>query len=142
MCEPYIGNSEICDQVFTQGVDYIYVPYTRGLANQQILLNELEAANGEQISVASSACKDLFSRFLCKSFFFGCDPGTESRFSSPMSVCPEECSAVQTGCPELWNALGSSVLGGLDFADCSTVGRILEPLPHCCTGIGGMHGMF
>ena len=135
VCEPYIGNSEICDRVFTQGVDYIYIPYTRGQANQQILLSELETAIGEQISAASGPCQALFSRFLCKSFFFNC--GTRGRFTPPMSVCPEECSAVQAGCSDLWSALGS-VLGGLDFADCSTIGRVLEPLPHCCTGIGGM----
>ena len=57
-----------------------------------------------------------------------------------MSVCAEECRTVQTECPDLWDSLGSSALGGFDFADCSTVGRVLEPLPHCCTdaGIGGI----
>ena len=136
VCEPYVGNSSICDRVFTKEVDHVYIPITRftgGRVDQSALLEELEASLGGLISVAPGTCQDLFSRFLCNSYFFGCGTG----FSPPASVCPEECSTVQTECPELWAALGrSSALGGLDFADCSTVGRVLEPLPHCCSDAG------
>ena len=135
MCIPYTGNSEICNRVFTEGVDYVYIPYSRGRADQQQrLLEKLETAIGSLIEVASDRCRNLFSIFLCNSFFFAC--GTEDSFSPPMSVCPRECNLVQRECPALWEGLGSSLLSGLDLANCSTVGRALEPLPYCCTDPG------
>ncbi len=143
MCEPYSGNSSICNRVFTEGVDLVYIPHTRGQDDQSTLLRELETALGGLISAAPETCQDLFSRFLCNSYFFVC--GSDDGFSPPVSVCSEECSTVQTECPELWAALGRSpALGGLDFANCSTVGRALEPLPHCCSdaGIGKVYVMF
>ena len=135
VCVPYSGSSSICNRVFTGRVDYVYVPYSRGQVD--LALDQLERVIGSMISLASDTCQNLFSRFLCNSFIFGC--GSETSFSSPMSVCPEECNLVQRECPELWAALGSSLLRGFDFTNCSTVGRVLEPLPHCCTdaGIGG-----
>ena len=137
VCVPYTGNSVTCNQIFTEGVDYVYIPYSRGRADQQqILLNKLETAIGSVILVASDRCRNLFSRFLCNTFFFDC--GTEDSFRprAPTSVCPEECNFVQRECPVLWEALQSSLLSGFDFANCSTVGQALEPLPHCCTDAG------
>ena len=130
-CEPYRG-SGICNSVYTQGVDNVYIPSSRGVS-QEMLNERLEMTFGTLLEVVTDECRELFSKYVCNSLYFHC--GTNlSEIVPPVSVCPEECSFVKESCPELWMALQkSSEFGGEDFTNCNTTGDILEPLAHCCS---------
>ena len=125
----YQNGSDICDTVFTSGVDYIYLPHRRGLTTQADFHRKLHDAIGSELSV-SSQCQEVFSTYVCSSFFFPC--GKEGEIHRPNSVCSDDCLYVQNTCSELWEVLLSSELGMEDFADCNTTGEILEPLEYCC----------
>ena len=130
-CVPYKGETEVCDEVLTAGVDYVFITrahHTQGNVTAFIKENILSAL----ISTSgSSHCKQLIYRMICKYYLIPC--GTETNQLPPSTICPEECSAVQAECGPAWDA-ASLGLKGYQFISCEDTSALVFPLPNCCTG--------
>ena len=75
-------------------------------------------------------CRDKIYRIICNYYLSPC--GTEIL---PSSICPEDCSAVQTECPAAWEAAQLG-LKEYNFISCDDISAFLFPLPICCTRVG------
>lgn len=131
VCEPYRGHVDICNDIFTVGVDYVFITRTHGpqknisrLFNQDILTTLLS-----QNSYGSSNCHYQIAEVICNYFLSPC--GTESSRVPPHSICPEYCSAVQMECPE-WEAVQ---LGLNQLISCNDTSAFLSPLISCCVDL-------
>ena len=134
ICEPYKGGIEVCDGVFTEEVDYVFIAATHGSQKYiSIFLEENDLTTLLTRNNDDSTCRDQVSQIICKYYLSPC--GTASSQTLPTSVCPEDCYAVKMKCPIAWNnaQLG---LEKYNFISCNDTSAFLFPLPSCCTGIG------
>ena len=132
-CEPYTGGIEACNDVFTAGVDYVFIAAHWASENETSMT--LEQAIPKQLKLIShsdaSFCYDQLNTLICKYYLSPC--GTESSQILPRSICSEDCYAVQRDCPTAWDA----VQQGFDnFINCNDTSALFFPLPNCCTGVG------
>ena len=141
VCEAYTGDVAPCNSVFREGVDYIYIPYTRIFGNQRrlsIFINDATLA----LSLLPMQCRDVAIKVLCTYYFIPC--GTSTAFQPPASVCSEQCFHLRNDlCPIQWEQAllyfadrQDLIAVGLNLIDCNSSGEILEPLSHCCVDAG------
>ena len=113
-------------------MDYLYLP--KRLGNDLSALGvKLEMAIGPAFDVASKECQQLFSTYVCNSFFFR-SKNASGQLALPTPLCAEECMVVQSRCPILWSMYNKSDIG--KNKSCSHTGELLDPLPYCCSGEG------
>ena len=148
-CLPYKirerGNP--CDLVYTEGIDYIYLPDRRTGGDIDRYLNLVEDAS-LILSLVPDKCLDPALRVLCHFYFPPC--GNSTHFQSPTSVCIEFCNYLQELCPFEWGQAiaffeeNDSRLRpqGLTFINCSNTGEYLDPLSYCCSDVGLQIRMF
>ena len=111
-CEPYLDSSynrvSPCDQFFTPGVDYVYIPNARVGGNQYRLRRFLEDIKGV-IDFIPEHCRDISVRFLCYYYYLPC--GYNGTYHVPQFVCSEFCKYVsQTLCPDVWKQAGDLLI--------------------------------
>jgi len=141
VCEAYAGEAAQCNSVFRQGIDYIYIPYTRTSADQH-RLSSLINDTTIVIDLLPVQCIPVAIKVLCTFYFIPC--GNSTVFQPPVSVCSEECFHLRNDlCPNQWERALAYFAGrpdliarGLNLIDCNNSGQILEPLSHCCVNAG------
>ena len=129
-----------CDDLFQQGVDYVYIPYTRtggDLRSYLRFLVDIDIA----FQLAPDRCKREAQLILCHYFLPPC--GNSTVFEPPTSVCKDVCNYLRNLCPveyefmlEYFQQQPSLSQAGLTFINCSNTGEYIEPLPHCCSDVG------
>ena len=138
MCEPYSGDVEICNDIFTVGVDYVFITRVHGsqkniskFLEENVLITRISRDSG-------SHCTNQILRVICNYYLSPC--GTNSSQLPPYSICPEDCSAVEKECPIAWETAQFG-LKDYQFIKCDDTSSVLFPLPSCCTGVGLQHAM-
>ena len=132
VCEPYNGSIEICNEVLTPTLNYVFISKAHG--SQENISQFLEFSLPHTvISEAGDYCRLQIYRIVCNHYFTPCD--SEGRELPPSSICPEECSLVENACPSVWEAVRLG-LKDYRFLDCNDTSASLIPLPNCCTGVG------
>ena len=132
ICEPYEGGIDICNEVFTAGVDYVFI--TKAHESQMMIAEFLESSIPRSILLSKDDnCRKQVYAIVCNYFLIPC--GNENVQHPPTSICSEECSIVEQACPSSWEVL---TLGFREyrFINCSDTSSNLFPLPSCCTGVG------
>ena len=132
VCEPYQGGIEVCDGVFTEDVDNVFIAATHGSQENISMFLEKNVETTLISQFDDVTCHDLIYRIICKYYLSPC--GTVSSQLPPSSVCPEDCSVVEAECPVAW-AAAKSGLKEYNFISCDDTSAFLFPLPSCCTGI-------
>ena len=140
-CVPYRPQEDVnvCDQFYTAGVDFVYVPYKRTSGDffklyraiadiSSVILNTIEGCDGLE--------------FLCCYLFPPC--GNVSALSPPTVICEDVCHYMVGLCREQFEeafqlvGVGGSIVRdlGLTLLNCSNPAEYVEPLPHCCSHFG------
>jgi len=127
-----------CDNLFTPGVDYVYIPYRQALGSIETL-NEIIADANIVVNLIGEPCKEAVRKAVCYFYYPPC--GNSTTVQPPKSICQDECFYVKdTLCPVEW-ALAQdhfeSILSTLNsynlhFINCGNPATYIEPLPHCC----------
>ena len=130
VCEPYTGGIEICNDIFTVGMDYVFITAKHSSQNNMSMVLKQNLPTHLELIARSDAsfCYDQLVRLICKYYLSPC--GTEM---PPHSICAEDCYSVQRNCPTAWEAIQQ---GSEKFINCSNTSALLFPLPNCCTGVG------
>ena len=127
-----------CDNLFTPGVDYVYIPYRRALGSIETL-NSFIADTNIVVDLIGERCREAARKAVCYFYYPPC--GNSTTFQPPKSICQDECLYVKdTLCPVEWalaqdhfqnipNLLNSY---NLHFINCSNPATYIEPLPRCC----------
>ena len=132
MCEPYRGEVEVCDNVLTIGADHVFI--TKSFGSQKNISEFLQANIPDSLSaLADDYCHEQINRTICNYYLMPC--GTVVSETPPSSICPEECSLVQTACRLSWDTVQLG-LSDYHFIDCNDTSALLFPLTNCCTGVG------
>ena len=129
-CEPYSGGVEICNDIHSAGVDYVFVSKSMG---SQEYIAQILRSNIRQSLLADSNCRRLLFLIVCNYYLPSC--GTKGLIVPPSSICPEECYMVMDECETEWDAVQLG-LQHQRFINCSDTSSLLYPLPNCCTGVG------
>ena len=126
-CESYSGSMKVCDDIFTVGVDYVFIPRIHGAhSTQEAISNILNLAVSK---LQNSNCRDHILQIICNYYLSPC--GTNSSQVPPYSICPDDCSAVENECPVEWNAVQQG-LKEYQFINCTYTSTLLFPLKSCC----------
>ena len=149
-CELYIGTSNgnvsPCDDYFTAGVDYVYIPHSRRSGNQKKLRDAVEELT--VLNLLPARCKEPFSRGLCYHLYLPC--GTNGTYHVPRYICPDVCRYVsETLCPAEWEQAKFVVANqvhpvfrndpGLQIPNCSDTDSLINFLnlsENCCSNAG------
>ena len=141
MCEPYRGGAVLCDPVIETDVDYIYIPYSRGSGDQAYLISQINFAN-LVVETVPEKCREVTRKLMCAYYFIPCS--RNGTLIPPEAICEDECTYLSTElCPNEWEIVLQHFSTnakfyervGLGWANCSNPGKILEPLPHCCSSL-------
>ena len=126
-CEPYSESMKVCDDIFTVGVDYVFVPRIHGIHSTQEAISKFLSLTALQLQ--SSNCRNHVLQIICNYYLSPC--GTKSFQVSPYSICPKDCNAVQKNCSVEWN-VAQQGLKEYQFIDCTYTSTLLSPLKSCC----------
>ena len=130
----------LCDDFYTSGVDYIYVPNTRNNGRYSRLMKDI--INFAPILLARlDKCYEPALRIICHFYLPPC--GNSTSFELPTSVCEETCMRVQESCGQEWESVLEMFrqnrialeIEGTAFIDCENTGKHLSPLPHNCVAM-------
>ena len=143
-CVPYdLSSASLgtpCDELFQQGVDYVYMPYTRVGGQLSPYLSFFEDTH-IAFQLAPDRCKRQTQLAMCHYFLPPC--GNSTVFKPPTSVCDDICNHLFDLCPaefefalQYFEQRPGLVQAGLSFINCSNTGEYLEPLPYCCSDVG------
>ena len=143
-CVPFNSSSTRlgtpCDELFQQGVDYVYMPYTRKGGQLRSYLQFLEDVY-IAFQLAPDLCKRQAQLGMCHYFLPPC--GNSTVFEPPTPVCDDICNHIHDLCPvefefvvQYFEQRPRLVEAGLTFINCSNTGEYLEPLPYCCSDVG------
>ena len=126
-CEPYNESMKVCDDIFTVGVDHVFVPRIHGAhSTQENISNFL---NLTALQLQSSNCRNHVLQIICNYYLSPC--GNKSFQVSPYSICPEDCNAVQKKCSVEWQ-IAQKELKDYEFINCNYTSTLLFPLKSCC----------
>ena len=137
-CVPFDSSSldseTPCDDLFEQGVDYVYISNNREGGDLRSYLRFFESAIFA-FKIAPDRCKREGKLLMCHYFLPPC--GNSTVFEPPTSVCEVVCNYVRSLCP-------AAYIGAVDYfqqehnvsLNCSNTGEYLETLPHCCSDVG------
>ena len=131
-CEPYKGNIEFCNTVLVASVDYVFVIST--LESQDAIAELIENTTTHIVTSSDLYCREQMQRIICNYYLMPCD-GRNTELS-PTSICPAECLAVQSACPQSWMLMQTQLSKYASCINCSDTAALLHPLPNCCTGVG------
>ena len=127
--------AEVCSGVLSPGIDYVYSSNRLGTQSyiSSILNDNFEHFRQLTASFPTN-CINHVLRLICLYYLPPC--GTATQLQSPSSICQEECIHIQDTCHATWQA-AMLVFNNIDpFLTCEDTGKILFPLPNCCTGAG------
>ena len=133
VCEPYNGNTEVCNDLLAPYVDYVFIPVAYETQNKIGSILESNLPNLTNVKT-EDYCHDQIYSIMCNYYFIPC--GNLTNTLPPSSICPEECSLIEESCPLIWEVVKLAMDSELPFIDCTDTGLPLVPLPHCCTGAG------
>ena len=130
-----------CDDLYTPGVDHVYISNQRSDGNFDQYLYFVEESR-IVFDVIPERCIDPAQRVLCHFFLPPC--GNSTFFEPPTSVCMEACNYLAEICPFQWEQVVAYFEendyrlrpDGLTFINCSNTGEFLDPLPYCCSDVG------
>ena len=144
-CVPYRAQEKAspCDDLYTSGVDYVFVPFSRYKGKYSMLMKSI-VIFGPQLLSGFDKCYDIAKRVICHFYLPPC--GNTTSFETPTSVCEDTCHAVQDACGTQWESVKRflDIFFGADhslaFIDCDDTGRHLDPISHKCStmDIGGV----
>lgn len=131
------GLKTVCDDIYTPGVNYIYIPFTKAQNIHPQSIRNFQYLS-RMLFRYLSTCREPILRLLCHYYYPPC--GKRKDFHPPSSVCPEQCKAVTELCPEEWAEVVKQFQElaspeGLHLLDCNNTGKHLAPLPHCCSDL-------
>ena len=127
-------------------VDYVYIPFIRTGGDQDELSRQVTVA-GVLFETLPEKCREVARQLLCTYYFIPC--GRNGTMFPPPAICRDECEYFSVDlCPDEWQLALSYFANdqetfdavGVSLVNCSNPGRILEPLPHCCTAVGIIPG--
>ena len=103
-CELYLDSSSNitspCDQIFTPGVDYVYIPNNRLYGSQKRLRGFADDMESALLHLPLK-CRDVAIRLLCYNYYLPC--GYNGTYYVPQFVCSEFCIYVsQSLCSAEW----------------------------------------
>ena len=127
----------VCDEFYTSGVDYIYIPKTRTHGRYSRLMRDI-IDFGPLLLSSLDRCYNAARRVICHFYLPPC--GNSTTFELPTSVCRETCLTVQELCGEEWESVINMFqqnrlaleIEGTTFIDCEDTGKHLNPLPYSC----------
>ena len=141
-CVPYRLQAPIfCDQFYTPGVDFVYVPHIRRNGDYY-KLHQVLVEGSKVIQNTIEGCDTHLLKFICNYLFPSC--GNVTTVSPPTLICENVCEYMMKKCADQWNEavnfltlIGSHVseVGGI-LVNCSYTAEYVEPLSHCCSDIG------
>ena len=112
----------ICDEFYTPGVDYIYVPNTRTHGQYSKVMKYM-VSFGFLVLGTLAKCGDVARQAICHFYLPPC--GNSSVFELPTSNCRETCQILQETCGEDWEIAIASfqqnpflIEEGIDVMDC------------------------
>ena len=115
--------------------DRIYILKSHGTqSNISTILNSKIQILHELVATYDKDCVNQMFRVMCRYYLPPC--GNFTHKQPPTSICQEECSQVQSKCPETWQTARIAV-SPFPFINCDDTSELLFPLPNCCTGAGG-----
>ena len=132
VCEPYIGDNELCNEVFRPGLDYVFIPTTLGTQRDILtfLKREIEEFLTSSVNTEGIVCYENIRELICKYYMTPCDIHHLSLYS----ICSEECSAIENDCPILWKTT-KRLLEQYSFINCNHTYDLIFPLPNCCVDL-------
>ena len=130
MCEPYGGDVEVCNNILRVNEDHVFI--TKSFGSQKNISEFLQILNSLTVKF-DDYCHEKINRIICNYYLMPCGDAVSKL--PPSSICPEECSLVQTSCLVPWNDVRAE-LKDYHFIDCNDTSTLLFPLPNCCTGVG------
>ena len=118
-CEPYLDSSSNraspCDQIFTPGVDYVYIPNNRHNGSQKRLRQYADRVESTLIYL-SSKCHAAAIKFICYNYYLPC--GYNGTYHVPQFVCSAFCKYVsQSLCLGEWQLLARYLTIHFDMLD-------------------------
>ncbi len=144
-CVPYVRPSTggPCDSLFEEGVDYIFLPFTRANGSLRIINDRLDEFVFA-LELINEPCLTAAVYSICNFIYPPC--GTSTQFSPPPAMCTDDCLIVTEDICKtefvtlrkyFFESVPSSMEAlGLDVINCSDPGQFIDPLPHCCFGAG------
>ena len=129
-CQAYTGGTKVCDGVMKLGTDFVYIPKSYGTQNN---ISALLNTNISLFDTHDKDCTEQVFRIMCRYYLPPC--GIITQTLPPSSVCPKECSQVQSSCAATWQ-LAEEIFKEDTFINCNDTSELLFPLPNCCTGAG------
>ena len=142
-CVPFypMDTPTLCDDLYEQGVDYIFVPSSRRDGVYSKLIKDIREY-GPFLLEYFKRCYEPVRRMLCHFYLPTC--GNATTFKPPSVVCPEFCHKISQLCPDEWANFIRGIASynfileveGLQLIDCNQPGLHLLPLPHCCSNYG------
>ena len=127
----------LCDEFYTSGVDYVYIPNTRNRGRYSRLMSDI-VLFGALLLRSLDRCYDVARRVICHFYLPPC--GNSTHFAPPTSVCRNTCLTVAEMCGEEWDSVVALFdqnrialqLDGTTFIDCADPGKHLYPIPYHC----------
>ena len=148
-CCPYLPSSNdrfsMCDTMFTPGVDYVYVPYSRLEGDQGELRGVAESATTilKLLSASNPKCSEAVSKALCIHWYLPC--GLNGSLHVPQFLCPDTCHYLtDVVCRTLWPRVVrdlNMIHLEIDLPDCSNTSMVISSLDlseDCCSTGGVM----
>jgi len=127
-----------CDNLFTPGVDYVYIPYRRAFGRIETL-NRIIADTNIVVDLIGERCREAARKAVRYFYYPPC--GNSTTFEPPISVCQDECAYIRDElCSIEWQLALQHLAGipdilntyNIHFLNCSDPAAYIEPLPHCC----------
>jgi hypothetical protein len=134
-CEPYAGNCKLCNKIFRESIDYVFIAAVHGSQKNisSIIDSEIPPYLESNSLEDGDECYENILRVICNYYLMPC--GTESVKLPPYSLCSEECSTVERDCPIAWRT-AKHALENYNFISCDKTSNFIFPLPSCCTSMG------
>ena len=140
-CELYAGNCTVCNVVFMEGLDHVFITAVHGSQNtiSSILDDMIPPFLKRNADVDGDNCYENILRVICNYYMSPCV--NDSFQLVPTSICPDDCSTVERDCPTGWRVAQYS-LEDYQFLRCNHTLEFIHPLPSCCLGLQviGEHG--
>ena len=134
--------------MFTQGVDYVYIPHSRVEGSLGKLRSILEVITAllDTINESAPRCSEPISKALCIHYFLPC--GLNGSLHVPQSLCPDTCRYLtDVVCSSIWSTAMLELTTnphvrnmGLDLPVCNRTSQIVSflNLSEDCCSTGGV----